>query len=1114
MGEPNQPVQLSFRELMELRESAWSKRLKGVSLAAECLASPDHTEQALTVLAKLLDREASPVQRARVLRRWPAVHVITTVGVGTEHYEHGTFWPSVSRIAGLSGQGFQSEWGEAFLDNLLALELPDFSDIEDPGARFVGPILMHSGVPTYCLADYFQLVVDRRRGSPGLEPDEFVSWAAARAAENRLYGIDKPVQRFLRYGGEYAVDVSDRIFDLLDQIATGGSGEDVPLPDRFRTAALEYRDSGLLDGVETARSSTGADNGGSQMPSVRLDPWGRGPFLQLPSVDAGDDGVATWSVTLDAADSQTVRSRPSWPGEPAPPTTVAFLYPVRSASVSIARSERLKITIPVVDDKDRLLVFSEDGRLLPPRLSLPPTASWLLFPGTPDELVIDGPIKVQAEGVLPGGWTGWSLVLLDLTGVSSVRGPGSQRVRNVRRAAEARIVTGEPLQGLRSRFGAPVFASIPEIVLPPSGDGATEWMVSVAGRDGSVLAQRQMRDGDDPASIWSEVPRPLLGTHHIRVRGPWGRGASREVFLAEGLSAEFNPPWRRISALGLVPARASLRCSGSLRLDRMEVDFGETDIQHEVTAITPQSSLRLTVTPPHMTVSYESSESFTTPSIRPVNLHAEDVRYLPGHLVVGIGAQADPALSVFSGRTVIQEIRPSGPTRHGIFRFDLARLTDTLARHPRVRLALDETATMVVASVTPRRLHGEVTASDGLLHIADSVDVPGLTALVYPIRAPWRGAHPVSVADGVAALPDLLRHAGPLFVSVRIEDPWAPAAVPSWPDPATAVLLHSSGWIRGDEEETVLSAYLADGGPFPSIITRPERLLTILGRLPTLALGDRRHDVEAACSRALRQLGTRAIEGLATAGLDAATQPGVLIRAGLLAAHLPEQPMSAAAGWSTGSTLSATLRWATHLSRHPELVPPDVIADARSVFGDVMDALLAGHDPYANTGAIDRAAMVYAKADTIGRAEFRRLVRLVPSGLLERDTRVEASFELLDRRKSAPVHLTRQAGTTLRQVTRILEQLKCHIGVSAVRARVSTVETQSWAAFPPLSMGYAFLARLAARGNSALEAWLTANARVWSDLSIVGPKLVTIDIVVAELLLASQESNGESMKNA
>src|SRR5659263_340180 len=70
MGEAKQPVRLTPRGLMELRENSWSKRLKGASLAAECLASPEHTEQALAVLAALLHRESSPVERQWVLRRW------------------------------------------------------------------------------------------------------------------------------------------------------------------------------------------------------------------------------------------------------------------------------------------------------------------------------------------------------------------------------------------------------------------------------------------------------------------------------------------------------------------------------------------------------------------------------------------------------------------------------------------------------------------------------------------------------------------------------------------------------------------------------------------------------------------------------------------------------------------------------------------------------------------------------------------------------------------------------------------------------------------------------------------------------------------------------------
>ena len=41
--------------------------------------------------------------------------------------------------------------------------------------------------------------------------------------------------------GEFAVDVTDRVFDLLDDVQASGTGDSVPLPERFRTRAVDLR---------------------------------------------------------------------------------------------------------------------------------------------------------------------------------------------------------------------------------------------------------------------------------------------------------------------------------------------------------------------------------------------------------------------------------------------------------------------------------------------------------------------------------------------------------------------------------------------------------------------------------------------------------------------------------------------------------------------------------------------------------------------------------------------------------------------------------------------------------------------------------------------------------
>src|SRR6201999_733690 len=106
-------------------------------------------------------------------------------------------------------------------DNLRTLGLPTFEKDNDAGTRYVGRILLHCGMPTYCLADFFRILAWKRSVAPGLTPEDFVSWAAAKAADSGFQSLDMPVQRFVRFGEEFAVDVAERCFELLDAVAAG-----------------------------------------------------------------------------------------------------------------------------------------------------------------------------------------------------------------------------------------------------------------------------------------------------------------------------------------------------------------------------------------------------------------------------------------------------------------------------------------------------------------------------------------------------------------------------------------------------------------------------------------------------------------------------------------------------------------------------------------------------------------------------------------------------------------------------------------------------------------------------------------------------------------------------
>lgn len=149
MSESNAVRRVTATELLDIRERAWRPRTDAVSLAAEALDEIPvrHREQALEVLGALHTAASSGAAAERVLRRWPAVQVLATAGVAAERYAKGTFWPKLIDILEIRpSQNFQKLWGEAFLENLEELALPTFDNDDDTGSKYVGRILLHSGM--------------------------------------------------------------------------------------------------------------------------------------------------------------------------------------------------------------------------------------------------------------------------------------------------------------------------------------------------------------------------------------------------------------------------------------------------------------------------------------------------------------------------------------------------------------------------------------------------------------------------------------------------------------------------------------------------------------------------------------------------------------------------------------------------------------------------------------------------------------------------------------------------------------------------------------------------------------------------------------------------------
>ena len=152
-----------------------------------------------------------------------------------------------------------------------------------------------------------------------------------------------------------------------------------------------------------------------------------------------------------------------------------------------------------------------------------------------------------------------ALLQVDLSGATAVS--VGESARTVRKFESARIETSSPISGIRTASGLPVVAELPRIHIPSSMANA-DWDVTLHDSAGDVIARKRFAGTEDPNKLWDSVSRPTAGTFTIRVRGPWGRGASRSFTVVEDLSVSFTPGWRRFVSGGLQPCVAQRASSG------------------------------------------------------------------------------------------------------------------------------------------------------------------------------------------------------------------------------------------------------------------------------------------------------------------------------------------------------------------------------------------------------------------------------------------------------------------------------------------------------------------------------------------------------------------------
>lgn len=202
----------------------------------------------------------------------PSLAAVVTVGGGIYHYNQGEFW---SAFPMLDTSAVRSAWGKGFEDFLKQHEsLETFRFFKEQGAlRYVAPILAHGGIPQSCLPDFFALIT--RYGDPEQSSQELIE--LLREHKNYMDHIDKPIQRFLLYGGEVSEEFVARVLALWESHERGDGGGTLGLPRRVVEAfATWYADH---------KPSMSQRLRHLPRPELRLKPGDLGVFLYLPRCD-------------------------------------------------------------------------------------------------------------------------------------------------------------------------------------------------------------------------------------------------------------------------------------------------------------------------------------------------------------------------------------------------------------------------------------------------------------------------------------------------------------------------------------------------------------------------------------------------------------------------------------------------------------------------------------------------------------------------------------------------------------------------------------------------------------------------------------------------------------
>lgn len=534
-------------------EEQLKQRLTEVQLLGELNVSPGETDEITRRIRGLVRALGAGTATRRLEQKYPCVFVTYLVFRGMYGgYTKGDYWSAVCEDTGLP-ERYTQDWGQAFESIIGELGLSH----EFAGHRYVGAILGHGGIPEYSLPDFFEYMLQPAVTEPelsGLSTRELITeWLNSSRADS----VDKPIIRFLEYGGRVAEDFVARCMEMARETSETGvvpRAHEMQLP---RAVVTVYES--WLQTPEQFRSQSKETSLRVRRPRILIDPWGIGVFLRLPeqripaSMSTSD---ARWELMLGEK-TRVVSTR------------------LRRSDLDLKTNEKLapfeelpsRLSVRFILDAEAMREWSypdftrngglsylafdpNDGQLMSDQRDLPDRHVWLLV--HPDATLNDDGIVEEYLPRLPWQWNQWNAFTVDLSNVKqfSLDMGGEKKEVTIRSVTdppfldEAEPLLGENTDEIPLFVGSPPTVHIPRVSSDythssPSRRKLSRWRLDLINewdanppcdigepldRLSDVLRYSE-ESVDIPLRHPNLLGRDARGQYRVRVRGPLGTGS-------------------------------------------------------------------------------------------------------------------------------------------------------------------------------------------------------------------------------------------------------------------------------------------------------------------------------------------------------------------------------------------------------------------------------------------------------------------------------------------------------------------------------------------------------------------------------------------------------------